>query len=210
MRVIVIGATGTIGRSVVEALTPRHQVVPVSYRQCQIRVDLGDPSSIADRCRTTGQVDAVISTAAAGRSAPLAELTDEDFVLSLHNKLMGQVNLVRLGFAWLHVYAFRFVLLVSSFCLAQQSLYPFHEYSAEIATDSGAKWHSIRANRQSEKSETCMMDVGPHRECSGTMVETKAVVGRRRSSNERPDVCTAGLRCVCRVGCGQKEYRGDV
>ena len=97
MRVIVIGATGTIGRSVVEALTPRHQVVPVSYRRCR---DLGDPSSIVEMYRTTGQVDAVISMAAAARSAPLAELTDEDFALSLRNKLMGQVNVVRLGFAW--------------------------------------------------------------------------------------------------------------
>jgi NAD(P)-dependent dehydrogenase (short-subunit alcohol dehydrogenase family) len=101
MRVIVIGATGTIGRSVVEALTPRHKVVPVSYRQCHIRVDLGDSSSIVEMYRTIGQVDAVISTAAAAPSAPLAELTDEDFALSLRNKLMGQVNLVRLGFAWL-------------------------------------------------------------------------------------------------------------
>lgn len=100
MRVIVIGATGTLGRFVVEALTKRHQVVPVSYRQCQIKVDLGDPSSIAEMYRMIGQVDAVISTAAAARSAPLAELTDEDFALSLRNKLMGQVNLVRLGFAW--------------------------------------------------------------------------------------------------------------
>jgi NAD(P)-dependent dehydrogenase (short-subunit alcohol dehydrogenase family) len=50
--------------------------------------------------RTTDQVDAVISMAAAARSAPLAELTDEDFALSLRTKLMGQVNVVRLGFAW--------------------------------------------------------------------------------------------------------------
>ena len=99
MRVIVIGATGTLGRFVVDALTQRHQVVPVSYRQCQIKVDLGDPSSIAEMYRMIGQVDAVISTAAAARSAPLTELTDEDFALSLRNKLMGQVNLVRLGFA---------------------------------------------------------------------------------------------------------------
>jgi NAD(P)-dependent dehydrogenase (short-subunit alcohol dehydrogenase family) len=101
MRVIVIGATGTIGQLVVEALTSRHQVVPVSYRQCRIRVDLGDTSSILEMYRTTGQVDAVISTAAAARSAPLAELTDQDFALGLRNKLMGQVNLVRIGFAWL-------------------------------------------------------------------------------------------------------------
>ena len=97
MRVIVIGATGTLGRFVVDALTQRHQVVPVSYRQCQIKVDLGDPSSIAEMYRMIGQVDAVIGTAAAARSAPLTELTDEDFALGLRNKLMGQVNLVRLG-----------------------------------------------------------------------------------------------------------------
>lgn len=60
---------------------------------CQIRVDLGDPSSIVEMYRTTGQVDVAWPP-------PLAELTDEDFALSLCNKLMGQVNVVRLGFAW--------------------------------------------------------------------------------------------------------------
>ena len=33
----------------------------------------------------------------ASRVAPLDKLTDEDFAVSLANKLMGQVNLVRLG-----------------------------------------------------------------------------------------------------------------
>ena len=40
--------------------------------------------------------------------------------------------------------------------------------------------------------ETCMMDVGPHGECSGTMVERKAIV-HWRHLDERDDVHTPGI-----------------
>jgi hypothetical protein len=40
-------------------------------------------------------LDAVASCAGEARFAPLDKLTDEDFLYSVHNKLMGQVNLVR-------------------------------------------------------------------------------------------------------------------
>ncbi|MCP4767576.1 MAG: short chain dehydrogenase [Gammaproteobacteria bacterium] len=46
-----------------------------------------------------GQVDAVISTAGVAGFAALKDLGDSDFELALNNKLMGQVNLVRLGTA---------------------------------------------------------------------------------------------------------------
>jgi NAD(P)-dependent dehydrogenase (short-subunit alcohol dehydrogenase family) len=44
-----------------------------------------------------GRVDAVISAAGSGAWKPLAQLTDDDFERSLRYKLMGQVNVVRLG-----------------------------------------------------------------------------------------------------------------
>ena len=97
MRVLVVGATGTIGSAIVQALTPKHEVIGVSHRQGAVRVDLADPTSIAQMYRAVGRVDAVISAAGEARFAPLAQLTDEDFALSLRSKLMGQVNLVRLG-----------------------------------------------------------------------------------------------------------------
>jgi hypothetical protein len=31
MRIVVVGATGTIGRAVVEALSARHEIIPVSH-----------------------------------------------------------------------------------------------------------------------------------------------------------------------------------
>jgi NAD(P)-dependent dehydrogenase (short-subunit alcohol dehydrogenase family) len=83
---------------VVEALESRHEILAVSYKSTPITVDLGDPDSIRALYQTTGTVDAVISTAGLARFSPLAKLNDGDFALSLSNKLMGQVNLVRLGF----------------------------------------------------------------------------------------------------------------
>lgn len=97
MRVIVVGANGTIGRAVVAALEPRHDVVPVSRTHGAQRVDLTDPRSIAAMYKAVGRVDAVIATAGEAAFGPMAKLTDADFELGLRSKLMGQVNLVRLG-----------------------------------------------------------------------------------------------------------------
>jgi len=99
MKVLVVGATGTIGKAVVHALSSRHEIVAVGHRDGQLRVDLADKASIARLFEATGRVDAVVSTAGAARFRPLAALTDEDFAFSLANKLMGQVNLVRVGAA---------------------------------------------------------------------------------------------------------------
>ncbi|MBK8508270.1 MAG: short chain dehydrogenase [Candidatus Competibacteraceae bacterium] len=98
MRILVIGATGTIGRAVINALSERHDIVPASHGSTPLTVDLAQPDSIRALYEGAGLVDAVISAAGMARFAPLAGLSDEDFEFSLANKLMGQVNLVRAGF----------------------------------------------------------------------------------------------------------------
>ena len=98
MRVIVIGATGTIGPAVVAALREKHEVIAAS-KETPEQVDLTDAASIGDLFQRVGSVDAVVSTAGQGAYKPLSELTDADFELSLRSKLMGQVNLVRYGLA---------------------------------------------------------------------------------------------------------------
>jgi NAD(P)-dependent dehydrogenase (short-subunit alcohol dehydrogenase family) len=97
MRVIVVGATGTIGKAVVEALGARHEVLPVSHSGGRHRVDLGEPGSIASLFEAVGPVDAVVCAAGLAKFGPLGSLMEDDFFLGLRNKLMGQVNLVRLG-----------------------------------------------------------------------------------------------------------------
>jgi NAD(P)-dependent dehydrogenase (short-subunit alcohol dehydrogenase family) len=98
MRILVIGATGTIGRAIVDALAARHEVIPASQRSTPLTVDLAQPDSIRALYRAVGPVDAVVCAAGQARFAPLLELSDDDFQFSLANKLMGQVNLVRFGF----------------------------------------------------------------------------------------------------------------
>jgi len=97
MRVIVIGASGTIGKAVVEALADRHEVVQVGRRTGDHQVDIASKESIERFFSEAGPFDALVSAAGDARFRPLDSLTDEDFSFSLSNKLMGQVNLVRAG-----------------------------------------------------------------------------------------------------------------
>ena len=97
MKVIVIGATGTIGRAIVQAIGSRHEVVPISFSKSEIKVDIADRTSMAKMFKATGRVDAIISAAGLAKFGPLASLTDADFALGLNSKLMGQVNVVRVG-----------------------------------------------------------------------------------------------------------------
>ena len=97
MRILLIGATGTIGRAVADALGARHELVLASRSRAHERVDLADPASIRALYARVGRVDAVVSAAGEAKFAPLAALSDADFAFSLSSKLMGQVNVVRFG-----------------------------------------------------------------------------------------------------------------
>lgn len=97
MRILLIGATGTIGGAVAAALAPRHEIVPVSNSKSALKVDLADPESIRALYRAAGKVDAVICAAGRSRPGALPALSDADWALSLANKLMGQINLLRFG-----------------------------------------------------------------------------------------------------------------
>ena len=98
MRILVVGATGTIGSEVVKALQDGNEVVAAARKNASVDVDILDPVSIREMYRKVGEVDAVVSAAGSGGWGPLAQLSDEDFERSLRYKLMGQVNVIRYGF----------------------------------------------------------------------------------------------------------------
>lgn len=99
MRILVIGAHGTIGREIVKALSGEHEVLGASRSNADITVDIRDVASIQAMYEKAGPLDAVVSAAGSGAWKPLAELTEDDFARSLGYKLMGQVNVVRYGLA---------------------------------------------------------------------------------------------------------------
>jgi NAD(P)-dependent dehydrogenase (short-subunit alcohol dehydrogenase family) len=119
MRILLIGATGTIGKAIAAALGTRHEVLLASRQRAPLQVDIVDPASIRGLYAKVGKVDAVISAAGQARFKPLADLSDADFQFSLENKLMGQVNLVRYG---LGSVAARGSFTLTSGVLAQQPM----------------------------------------------------------------------------------------
>jgi NAD(P)-dependent dehydrogenase (short-subunit alcohol dehydrogenase family) len=96
MKIMVIGATGTIGAKVVEALAARHEVVGVA-RGTDPKVNLDELATIRALFERVRDVDAVISCAGNAVFKPFAELTDADYDIGLRSKLMGQVSLARIA-----------------------------------------------------------------------------------------------------------------
>lgn len=97
MRILLIGATGTIGNAVGRRLGSGHEIIAVTRHSSPHAVDIAQPDSLRALFRAVGQVDAIVSAAGAARFAPCEKLSDADFEFSLANKLMGQVNVIRYG-----------------------------------------------------------------------------------------------------------------
>ncbi|WP_433716269.1 short chain dehydrogenase [Nocardia sp. CA-084685] len=98
MKILVIGATGTIGSAVADGLAARHEVVRAS-RRGPVRVDMADAATIDALFAEVGDVDAVVCCAASGGLTPLNALSDTEFWSGLDGKLLGQVSLVRRALA---------------------------------------------------------------------------------------------------------------
>jgi NAD(P)-dependent dehydrogenase (short-subunit alcohol dehydrogenase family) len=99
MKILVIGATGTIGSAVVQQLGNKVEIITASRKGGALSVDIGDPESIKNMFAGLSNLDAVVCAVGVAAYGPLFKLTDTDFEGGLHNKLMGQVNLVRYGIA---------------------------------------------------------------------------------------------------------------
>ncbi len=91
-KVIVIGASGTIGKGIVEQLGLRHEVITVGRNSGQFQVKIEDPASVEALFKQVGKVDGVVVAAGDLHFGPLAEMTAEQFYVGLNSKLMGQVN----------------------------------------------------------------------------------------------------------------------
>lgn len=102
LRVLLVGASGVIGRCVYAAIAHDCTVITAGLEGAEHQVDLADVASIRTLLQRVhdegGPLDAVISTAGRARFARLADIDATDpeqseYGLGLRDKLMGQVNL---------------------------------------------------------------------------------------------------------------------
>jgi NAD(P)-dependent dehydrogenase (short-subunit alcohol dehydrogenase family) len=98
MKIIVVGASGTIGRKVVDAISAtRHEIIGVARTAGEIKVDIDDQATIRAMFVKISDVDAVICCAGSAAFKPFAQLTAADYEMGLRSKLMGQVWLARIA-----------------------------------------------------------------------------------------------------------------
>ncbi|WP_313163522.1 short chain dehydrogenase [Kosakonia cowanii] len=97
MKIIVIGATGTLGRAVVAELGQDNEVISVGLTHGDLQVDLMRDESVEALFAQTGRVDAIIATTGSLFFGPLTAMRAEDFASGLNDKLLGQVRLALIG-----------------------------------------------------------------------------------------------------------------
>jgi NAD(P)-dependent dehydrogenase (short-subunit alcohol dehydrogenase family) len=98
MRILLVGAGGTLGRAVAAELGTRHHIIAAGRRSGDIRLDLSDPATLGRALADCAPLDAVVCTAGEVAFAPLsaihpAPIGESAYTLGLTSKLMGQVNL---------------------------------------------------------------------------------------------------------------------
>ncbi|WP_421269266.1 short chain dehydrogenase [Aeromonas veronii] len=95
MKIVIVGASGTVGSAVSELLAKDHQVILVGHSRGDATVDMRDPASIKALFAKLGQFDALVVASGSVAFNGLTEMTDEQWQVGLQSKLMGQINLTR-------------------------------------------------------------------------------------------------------------------
>ena len=97
MKILLVGARGTVGRGVAAELGTRHEVIAAGRTGAEVTLDLADPAGLRRALTALGPLDAIVSAAGQVGWAPLLALTPDQWAFSVANKLMGQVNLALVG-----------------------------------------------------------------------------------------------------------------
>ncbi|QHC33046.1 MULTISPECIES: short chain dehydrogenase [unclassified Streptomyces] len=98
--ILLIGAGGTLGRAVRQALTARgHRIRTVGRTSGDLRYDITEPAQVTALYEAAGPLDAVVSAAGSVPYKPLAELGPDDWQAAFTGKVLSQIELVRQGIA---------------------------------------------------------------------------------------------------------------
>lgn len=97
MRILLVGASGTVGRAAVDELSRRHEVIRAGRSSGDVTVDVMKEDAVKAMYEKLGMLDAVVACAGHVHFGPLAGMTPAQFRKGLDDKLMGQINLVLIG-----------------------------------------------------------------------------------------------------------------
>ena len=102
MKIIIVGATGNVGKTAVKALSGRHEIISVGRTSGDVQMDIEDVDSIRAMYQQVGKVDAVVSVVGHVHFGPVDEMNSDQFMQGINFKLLPQVNLVLEGFDYVN------------------------------------------------------------------------------------------------------------
>ena len=97
MKIIIVGASGTMGKHLTSAFEKEHEVIKAATKGGDIQVDITSTESIENMYKQVGAFDALISTAGPTYVGPWKKMSDTEFRKGVDGKMMGQINLVLIG-----------------------------------------------------------------------------------------------------------------
>jgi NAD(P)-dependent dehydrogenase (short-subunit alcohol dehydrogenase family) len=97
MKIFIIGGAGTIGKRVTARLAAIHEVIIGGRNSGDVQIDISESASIEKALNQIGKLDAIVNVSGEAKWDKFENLSEEDFYIGIKSKLMGQVNLVRIG-----------------------------------------------------------------------------------------------------------------
>lgn len=102
MKILIIGGNGTIGKKVTDHFKQKHEVIIGGRTNGDVLINIAQSKSIEKAFEKIGKLDAIVCIAGEAKWDNFDKLTEEDFYIGLKSKLMGQVNVVRIGRKYLN------------------------------------------------------------------------------------------------------------
>jgi len=101
MKLLIIGGNGTIGKKVSAHFSTNNEVIIAGRNSGDILVNIEESASIKSMFDQVGKLDAIICIAGEAVWKSFNDLTEDDYFIGFKSKLMGQVNVVRIGKTYL-------------------------------------------------------------------------------------------------------------
>jgi NAD(P)-dependent dehydrogenase (short-subunit alcohol dehydrogenase family) len=102
MKILLIGANGSIGKLIYPVIAENHEVVTAGRKHGDFMVDLSSFLSIEDLFKQITNIDGVICTAGDSISDELPLMNNEKYMVGILHKLLSQINLVLVGMKFLN------------------------------------------------------------------------------------------------------------
>ena len=102
MKILVVGGNGTIGKRLIERFKSDHEIIIAGRTSGDLLFNMESVSSIRELFEKAGKLDSIVAVAGETKWDRFENLSEEDYYAGIRSKLMGQINLVRIGMDYLN------------------------------------------------------------------------------------------------------------